>query len=69
MLILYSGAEEYAPAGVDLSSLIHGWIMSCRPGIASDLSGLIPEASHNVEKPEARRWLSERTALFLESLE
>ena len=69
MLIVPSGADQYAPEGVDMERLVGRWKGFCQPGIASNLSGLIPGASHEVAQPEAREWLANTIVRFLGELE
>ncbi|KAI0389829.1 dolichol-phosphate mannosyltransferase [Xylariaceae sp. FL0594] len=65
LLILHSGNDEYIPESVDKDGLIRHWSGLCQPGIASDLSGTIPGATHRVEEPEAEEWLCNTVAKFL----
>jgi hypothetical protein len=68
VLILPSEKDEHVPEGIDVRSLIGKWMASCRPLIASELSGLIPGANHRVEQPDAQQWLAERVIGFLEEV-
>ena len=52
-----------------MERLVARWKSFCQPGIASDLSGLIPGASHEVGQPESREWLADRILRFLGELE
>ncbi|KAK8050875.1 hypothetical protein PG993_002260 [Apiospora rasikravindrae] len=67
LLILHSGNDEYVPSSVDKVGQIQQWKTLCRPGVASDLSGTIPNADHRVEKPpgEAEKWLVDTVVKFL----
>ncbi|KAK7957324.1 uncharacterized protein PG986_006546 [Apiospora aurea] len=67
LLILHSGNDEYVPSSVDKEGLVKQWKTLCRPGVASDLSGTIPNADHRVEKPpgEAEKWLVDTVLKFL----
>lgn len=69
MLIVPSGADQYTPEEVDMERLVARWESFCQPGIASNLSGLIPGASHEVGQPEAREWLADRIVRFLGGIE
>lgn len=69
MLIVPSGEDQYVPANVDVEKLVARWKSFCRPGVASEFSGLIPTANHTVDQPEARVWLADRVVKFLGSLE
>lgn len=68
VLIVPSGDEEYVPALIDVRGLVHRWKTFCKPGIASDLSGLIPGANHRVDNEEGQAWLAERVSGFLAGL-
>ncbi|KAK8092381.1 uncharacterized protein PG998_014866 [Apiospora kogelbergensis] len=67
LLILHSGEDEYVPATVDKEALIRQWKGLCREGVASDLSGVIPNADHRVEQPpgEPEKWLVNTVVKFL----
>lgn len=54
MLIVPSGEDQYVPANVDVEKLVARWKSFCRPGVASEFSGLIPTANHTVDQPEGR---------------
>ncbi|KAK0646509.1 hypothetical protein B0T16DRAFT_458422 [Cercophora newfieldiana] len=69
VLILPSGADEFVPAAVDVPGMVEKWKGFCRPGMASDLSGLIPGANHRADDAQAQEWLADRVARFLEGLE
>ncbi|KAI0902151.1 DUF1749-domain-containing protein [Annulohypoxylon nitens] len=68
ILILHSGKDEYIPPHVDKEALIQRWKSLCRPGIASELSSLIPGANHRVEEKEAEEWLVSTVVKFLQSI-
>ncbi|KAK0711252.1 duf1749 domain-containing protein [Lasiosphaeris hirsuta] len=68
VLIVPSGMDEYVPASVDVGGLIDRWKSFCKPGMASDLSGLIPGANHRVDDGSAQEWLAGRVADFLASI-
>lgn len=68
ILILHSGKDEYIPPHVNKEALIQRWKSLCRPGIASELSGLIPGANHRVEEKEAEEWLVNTVVKFLQSI-
>jgi hypothetical protein len=65
VLIVASEEDENVPGHVDVTGLVNKWIAACKPGIASDLSGLIIGANHRVEYPEGQQWLAERVVGFL----
>ncbi|KAI0976173.1 hypothetical protein F4678DRAFT_216172 [Xylaria arbuscula] len=68
LLILHSGSDEFVPEFVNKEALISHWRELCQPGIASELSGIIPGATHKVEEPEAEKWLSVTVSKFLQSI-
>lgn len=68
VLIVPSGEEEYVPKSVDVDGLVSRWKSFCPPGIASELSGLIPGANHRVDNAEGQAWLAERVSGFLAGL-
>ncbi|KAI1213087.1 DUF1749-domain-containing protein [Annulohypoxylon truncatum] len=68
ILILHSGNDEHIPAHVDEEALVQRWKALCRPGIASELSGVIPGAGHRVEEREAEEWLVNTVVKFLQSI-
>ncbi|KAK4123458.1 DUF1749-domain-containing protein [Parathielavia appendiculata] len=65
VLILPSEKDEWVPAGVDVMGLVNKWKSFCKPGIASELSGLIPGANHGVDNETGQQWLADRVAQFL----
>lgn len=69
MLILPSGEDEWVPPEVDVQGLVSRWKSSCKPGIASELSGLIPGANHRVDNDAGQQWLADRVARFLAEME
>lgn len=69
VLIVPSEKDEHVPEYVDFGKLVTRWKSFCRPGIASELSGLIPGANHTVDQAEGREWLADRVVKFLASLE
>ncbi|AEO69211.1 uncharacterized protein THITE_44080 [Thermothielavioides terrestris NRRL 8126] len=69
VLILPSEKDEWVPADTDVMGLVNRWKSFCKPGIASDLSGLIPGANHRVDNPAGQEWLADRVARFLAELE
>lgn len=68
LLILHSGDDEFIPKSVDKEGLIKHWRSLCKPGVASQLSGIIPGACHRVEEPEAEEWLCSTVVKFLQSI-
>ncbi|RWA13862.1 hypothetical protein EKO27_g1230 [Xylaria grammica] len=68
LLMLHSGNDEFVPDSVDKKALITHWRELCNPGIASELSGTIPGATHKVEEPAAEDWLCSTVAKFLQSI-
>ncbi|CAJ2506233.1 Uu.00g003630.m01.CDS01 [Anthostomella pinea] len=68
IMILHSGNDEYVPKSVDKEGLVQHWRSLCRPGIASELSGITPGAGHRVEEPEAEKWLANTVVQFLQSI-
>ncbi|KAK0621384.1 duf1749 domain-containing protein [Bombardia bombarda] len=69
VLIVPSADDEHVPEDLDVAKLVEKWKSFCKPGIASELSGLIPGANHRVDDDDAREWLADRVAGFLASLE
>ena len=69
VLILPSGEDEHVPKFIDVPGQLEKWKGHCAPGIASELSGLIPGATHNVKQADSQEWLAHKVASFLESLE
>ena len=69
VLILPSEKDEWVPGNIDVIWLVNKWKSFCKPGVASELSGLIPGANHAVDDAEAQKWLADRVAAFLAELE
>ncbi|KAH6849775.1 hypothetical protein B0I37DRAFT_413225 [Chaetomium sp. MPI-CAGE-AT-0009] len=69
VLIVPSEKDEFVPASIDVMGLVERWKSFCKPGIASDLSGLIPGANHRVDNDDGQEWLADRVARFLAELE
>ncbi|KAI1355834.1 hypothetical protein F5Y01DRAFT_269978 [Xylaria sp. FL0043] len=69
LLILHSGNDEFVPKSVNKEELVSHWRELCKPGIASELPGIIPGATHRVEEPEAEEWLCGTVSKFLQSME
>ncbi|KAK4157145.1 hypothetical protein C8A00DRAFT_40507 [Chaetomidium leptoderma] len=69
VLILPSEKDEWVPAGFDVMGLVERWKSFCKPGIASELSGLIPDANHRVDNDAGQQWLADRVARFLAEIE
>ncbi|KAL2201226.1 hypothetical protein P885DRAFT_56640 [Corynascus similis CBS 632.67] len=65
ILIVPSEKDEWVSPDADVMGLVARWKSFCKPGIASDLSGLIPNANHRVDNEPGQRWLSDRVAHFL----
>lgn len=65
MLILPSEKDEWVPAEIDMMGLVNKWKSFCKPGVASELSGLIPGANHRVDNADGQEWLADRVARFL----
>ncbi|KAI0115978.1 dolichol-phosphate mannosyltransferase [Nemania sp. FL0031] len=68
LLILHSGSDEFVPKSVDTQALINHWRELCKPGVTSELSGVIPGAGHRVEEPEAEEWLCDTVVKFLQCI-
>lgn len=68
-MILHSDMDRYVDPSVDKKAQIEGWKALCNPGIASDLSGVIPGAGHSVRQPEGEKWLVDTVVKFLKSEE
>lgn len=69
MLILPSEEDEWVPEQIDVRGLVNKWKSFCKPGIASELSGLIPGANHSVGDAAGQEWLADRVIRFLSELE
>ncbi|KAK0722864.1 hypothetical protein B0T26DRAFT_674511 [Lasiosphaeria miniovina] len=69
VLIVPSGEDEFVAGHIDVPQLVVKWKKACAPGIASDLSGLIPGANHSVDSPDAQEWLADRVVRFLAALD
>ncbi|KAK8041886.1 hypothetical protein PG993_006409 [Apiospora rasikravindrae] len=67
LLILHSGEDRYMDPSRDKKAQIDGWKALCNPGIASDLSGVIPGAGHSVRQPKGEQWLVNTVVKFLRS--
>jgi hypothetical protein len=65
VLILPSEKDEWVPPQIDVVRLVNRWKSFCKPGIASDRSGLIPGANHRVENGHGQHWLADQVARFL----
>ena len=68
VLIVPSAEDEHVPKSIDVGGMVQRWKSFCAPGIASELSGLIPKANHRVDNAEAQEWLAGRVVGFLTSL-
>ncbi|KAI0191270.1 dolichol-phosphate mannosyltransferase [Xylaria flabelliformis] len=68
LLILHSGNDEHVPNSLDKETLVKHWRGLCKPGIASELSGIIPGANHRVEEPDAEEWLCNTVTEFLRGI-
>lgn len=66
MLALHSEKDEFIPEDID-QKVLNQRYKDASP-MVSELSGLIPNTGHTVENTEAREWLGEKVAQFLESL-
>lgn len=69
VLIVPSAEDEWVPKSIDVAGLIKYWGQFCRPGVYSELSGLIPGANHRVDNDEGRRWLADRVLRFLREVD
>jgi alpha-beta hydrolase superfamily lysophospholipase len=74
LLILYSGADEYAPSSVDLNALTQKWMEFVKEegGIVDEENGgIIPGAHHNLEEDgdEVLNDLCGRVCSFLSKIE
>ncbi|KAG6006624.1 hypothetical protein E4U21_006846 [Claviceps maximensis] len=67
VLALHSANEEYVPDFVD--QITENQRFQKANHMVSPLSGLIPEASHQVLEESAREWLGQRVIEFLQTLE
>ncbi|RDW86387.1 uncharacterized protein DSM5745_03029 [Aspergillus mulundensis] len=68
LVALYSGNDEYAPAGVDKKALLERWKRAANAGGEKkwddEASGIIPGASHNVQD-EGQAWMIKRILSYL----
>ena len=69
VLVVPSEKDEHVPENIDFEKLLTRWKGFCRPGVFSELSGIIPGASHRVKGAESQDWLADRVVKFLQSLE
>ncbi|KAK3295890.1 uncharacterized protein B0H64DRAFT_396747 [Chaetomium fimeti] len=69
VLIVPSQKDEWVPTTIDVMGLVEKWKSFCKPGIGSELSGLIPDANHRVDNDAGQEWLADRVARFLAELE
>jgi alpha-beta hydrolase superfamily lysophospholipase len=69
VLIVPSEKEEWVPSSVDVPGMIERWKSFAKPGIVSELGGLIPGANHRVDNDQGQECLSDRVARFLRDIE
>lgn len=69
VLVLPSGEDEHVPKSIDMPKLMARWASLAPDGIVSNLSDLIPGASHTIRSPESQEWMADRVVRFLSSLE
>ncbi|KAL2271593.1 hypothetical protein VTJ83DRAFT_964 [Remersonia thermophila] len=69
VLVVPSAKEEWVPASLDVPAMVKRWKSFARPGIVSELSGMIPGANHRVDNDEGQEWLADRVARFLHEVE
>jgi len=67
VLVLHSAEDEFVPARIDQAASNKKY-KSLNSTAVSDLSGLIPGASHTVEQPESQEWLSKTVIEFLKTV-
>mgnify|MGYP001006492127 CR=1 FL=1 len=67
VLVLHSANEEHVPDFVN--QVTENQRFQKANSTVSPLSGLIPEASHQVLEDSAREWLAQRVVEFLQTLE
>lgn len=67
MLVLHSAEDEFVPTRIDQAASNKKY-KSLNSAAVSDLSGLIPGASHTVEQPESQEWLSKTVIEFLKTV-
>jgi pimeloyl-ACP methyl ester carboxylesterase len=68
-LILMSEKDEMVPQTVDKVELLGRWIEAAPAGVVSELSGVNPEADHELSGEGAREWFVERVLGLLRGLE
>ncbi|KAJ4304345.1 hypothetical protein N0V88_001958 [Collariella sp. IMI 366227] len=69
VLIMPSEKDEWVSPRLDVLDLVEKWVSFCKPGIASELSGLIPGANHRVDNEDGQSWLADCVARFLADIE
>jgi pimeloyl-ACP methyl ester carboxylesterase len=67
VLVLHSAEDEFVPARIDQAASNKKY-KELNSSAVSDLSGLIPGASHTVEQPESQEWLSKTVIEFLKKV-
>ncbi|OAG07604.1 DUF1749-domain-containing protein [Paraphaeosphaeria sporulosa] len=68
-IILLPGEEdELVPPSVNKKELLDRWVQACPEGTVSELSGLVPEADHEISKPEAQEKVCDLIQGFLDAL-
>ena len=67
-LILHSANDQHVSAKVDKVALVKKWSSFSTNGAISPLSGVIPGANHEVLQSEARLWLAQTVAKFLQDI-
>ena len=65
MLVLHSAEDEFVPERIDQAASNKKY-KALNPAV-SQLSGLIPGASHTVDQPPAQEWLSKTVVEWLKT--
>jgi hypothetical protein len=68
VLVLPSEDDEFVPPHVDKAQLLARWRRLAPAGIVSPLSGLVPDATHVLLRPEGQAWVADRVLGFLRGI-
>lgn len=68
ILFLPGEEDELVLPSVDKKDLLGRWVRACPQGTVSALSGLVPEADHEISKPQAQERVCDSVLRFLDAL-
>ncbi|EMD65189.1 hypothetical protein COCSADRAFT_190143 [Bipolaris sorokiniana ND90Pr] len=68
-LIIVSGKDEIVPPNVDKEALLKKWVDAMPMGLASDQSGVLPDADHELTTDGRTRSFMDKACRFLKDLE